>query len=87
MKTGIQIAQKAKEMLTTLTCVNADTISGYYKDDLGWHVIVEMTELKRIPASTDVMATYETLLDDEGNMVSYRRTKRYLREQIMESED
>jgi hypothetical protein len=87
MKTGLQIAQQVKEQLAELTRVKPDTISAISKDEKGWHIVVEMVEMKRIPDSTDMLATYETLLDDEGNLINYHRTRRYLREQTMEKED
>ena len=45
---------------------------------------MDLIELKRIPESTDVLASYEALLDDEGNLLRYQRTRRYLRQEIME---
>jgi hypothetical protein len=34
-----------------------------------------------------MLASYETLMDDEGNLLNYRRTRRYLRDQVMEKEE
>ncbi len=87
MMTGLQIAQRAKEQLVQLTGLKPDTVSAIAKDEQGWHVMVEMVEMKRIPDARDVLATYESLLDDEGNLLSYQRTRRYLREQVMEKEE
>jgi len=84
--TGIEIAQRAKEQLAQLTGLTVDTVSGFVKRDEGWRVTVELVELKRIPDATDVLATYETVLDDEGNVLNYQRIRRYLRGQIMEEE-
>ncbi|MCJ7620594.1 MAG: gas vesicle protein [Anaerolineae bacterium] len=84
--TGIEIAQRAKEQLAQLTGLTVDTVSGFDKRDEGWRVTVELVELKRIPDATDVLATYETVLDDEGNVLNYQRIRRYLRGQIMEEE-
>jgi hypothetical protein len=84
--TGPEIAQQAKKQLTQLTGLKPDTISSLRRDEEGWHVTVEIIELKRIPEATDVLASYEALLDDEGNLLSYQRTKRYLRQEIMEQE-
>lgn len=86
MMTGPEIAQRAKEQLAKLTGLTPDTVSSLSRDEKGWHVAVELIELKRIPEATDVLATYETLLDDEGNLISYQRTKRYLRQEIMDQE-
>ena len=87
MKTGLQIAQHVKEQLVELTHIKPDTISAISKDEQGWHIFVEMIEMKRIPEATDMLATYETLSDEEGNLINFRRTRRYLREQIMEKEE
>jgi hypothetical protein len=84
MTTGPEIAQRAKEQLAQLTGLKPDTVSGLSRDGDGWHVTVELIELKRIPEATDVLASYEVLLDHEGNLVSYQRTKRYLRQELME---
>ena len=87
MMTGPEVAQRAKEQLAQLTGLTPDTVSSLSRDEEGWHVTVELIELKRIPEATDVLASYETLLDDEGNLLSYKRTKRYLRQEIMELEE
>ncbi len=87
MKTGIQIAHLIKQQLVELTHFKSDTISAISKDEQGWHIFVEMVEMKRIPESSDMLATYETLADDEGNMISFHRVRRYLRQQIMQNEE
>jgi len=84
MATGSEIAQRAKEHLAQLTGLKPDTVSALGKDDEGWHVAVELIEMRRIPDSSDMLATYEALLDDQGNLVSYRRTRRYCRGEVME---
>ncbi|GII92872.1 gas vesicle protein GvpO [Sinosporangium siamense] len=45
----------------------------------GWVVDVEVVEDRRIPSSGDVLAIYEAELDEEGELVSYRRLRRYRR--------
>lgn len=76
---GAGIAALAKEQMIALTGLCANTVSGLCKDEKGWHVILDMIELTRIPASSDVLATYDVILDSEGNLVSYRRTRRFYR--------
>jgi hypothetical protein len=75
----LEIALKAKEQLVTLTGLQAGTVSSLSHDENGWHIIADMIELKRIPESADILATYEATLDDRGNLVSYERTRRYSR--------
>jgi Gas vesicle synthesis protein GvpO len=45
----------------------------------GWLVGVEVVEIQRVPSSADLLATYEADLDANGELVSYRRTRRYAR--------
>jgi hypothetical protein len=40
---------------------------------------IEVVEDRRIPSSTDLLATYETTLNSDGELVSYRRVRRYTR--------
>ena len=79
-----EIAARAKEQLTMLTGLKASTVSNLRHDEEGWHIVADLIELKRIPESSDVLATYEARLDDKGNLLSYQRTRRYTRGQISE---
>jgi len=81
-----EIAQRAKAQLAELTGLKPGTVSALTKDEEGWHVTVDLIELKRIPEATDVLAAYEALLDDEGNLIAYQRTQRYYRGQVTEEE-
>ncbi|WP_433498419.1 gas vesicle protein GvpO [Sphaerimonospora sp. CA-214678] len=45
----------------------------------GWVVGVEVVEDHRIPSSGDILAVYEAEMDDEGNLLAYRRVRRYRR--------
>ena len=53
-------------------------------DDGRWVVGVEVVETRRIPDSTDILAVYEAELDPEGELLAYRRVKRYSRCQVGE---
>lgn len=86
MTTGMEIAERAKEQLVQLTGLKPDTVSALKKDQDGWHVIVVMLEMKYVPDTGDMLATYEMLLDDEGQLISYERTSRYRRNQAMEGD-
>ncbi len=77
--TGLQIVNMAKEQITMLTGLSSSTVSGLFKDEKGWHVVLDLVELRRIPSSSDVLATYDVLLDPHGTLLSYRRTRRYYR--------
>lgn len=81
---GTDIARLAKLELAQVTGLQPLTVSGVTKDEQGWRVSVDMIELKRLPDATDVLATYEVVLDDEGNLLNYQRIRRYLRGQVAE---
>jgi hypothetical protein len=85
MKT-IEIVEQAKEQLVQLTRLQPDYLSSFTKQEDGWRVTVEFVEMRRVPDSNDILATYEARLDSEGNLLSYRRLKRYRRDQIMEED-
>jgi hypothetical protein len=80
--TGAEIARWAKEQLVEITGHPADTVSALRKDEEGWHVTIDVLEMKYVPDTRDVLATYETLVDDEGTLVSYQRTRRYVRGEV-----
>lgn len=50
----------------------------------GWKLTVQVVELARIPHSTDVLGAYTVTLDREGELLGYRRTRRYHRNQAEE---
>ena len=45
----------------------------------GWVVDVEVVEDRRIPSTSDMLSIYEVQVDEDGNLVSYRRTRTYRR--------
>jgi Gas vesicle synthesis protein GvpO len=47
----------------------------------GWVVELEVLEDHRIPSSSDILALYEVELDADGELLTYRRTRRYARGQ------
>jgi hypothetical protein len=47
-----------------------------------WCLGVEVIETRRVPDSADILAIYEVLLTSAGNLISYRRIRRYARGQV-----
>ncbi|HET8663625.1 MAG TPA: gas vesicle protein [Nocardioides sp.] len=76
---GAQMAGAARDAVQGLTGKSPETVTALERSDDGWRVAVEVLELERIPSTTDVMATYEVNLDEEGELQGYRRVHRYLR--------
>lgn len=58
-----------------------ESVLGLERDDGGWKVTVQVVELSRIPSTTDVLAAYDVTLDGQGELLGYRRDRRYHRNQ------
>jgi hypothetical protein len=50
-------------------------------EDDGWIVEFEVIEERRIPSSADILAIYEVEVDPDGELLAFRRTRRYHRGQ------
>jgi hypothetical protein len=77
--TAAQASQVALRQIAELTGKEPAGVTGVEPADDGWVVGVEVVEDRRIPSSTDLLATYETEIDMEGDLLSYRRVRRYPR--------
>ena len=80
----LKVGRAAVEQLAQLTGQKVEALSGIHRDDDEWVVNAEVLELRRIPETSDVLATYEVRLDDDGSMIGYRRVRRYTRTQTEE---
>lgn len=77
-------ARSAMQQVSELTGRDPESVTYLERVDEEWRVGVEVVESHRIPDSTDIMAVYETRLDEEGDLISYRRTQRYHRGRTQE---
>lgn len=64
---------KARSDLNKLTGLALSSTVKTVRDDKGWHVSVEMVEKRSIPDGMDVLATYDVLFDNEGNLLEFTR--------------
>ncbi len=78
----VRLGNRALRELEALVGCPAEGVSGIRKDDDGWVVLVDVLELERMPATTDVLALYEVTMDSDGEVSGYRRVRRYLRSQV-----
>lgn len=77
-----EIATQARELLRSVRGVEAESVSGIGRTSSnGWKVTLEVVELRRIPESTDVLASYEVELDRDGKFLGFSRGRRYNRSQ------
>jgi len=73
--------------LVEVTGLKPVTVSATCRDEQGWHIFLDMLEMSRIPPATDVLGTYEVVLDEDGNMLRFERRRTRLRGEPMEEEE
>lgn len=76
---GRQVADAAARQLAELTSKEVEAVTGLERSDDGWTVEVEVLELRRIPSTTDVLASYEVQVDSGGELMGYQRRHRFVR--------
>jgi hypothetical protein len=76
---GVEAARRAVRRVHELTGLEPEGVTSLEPMEHGWKVEVEVVELERVPNTTDLMAIYQVELDEQGRMVSYRRTQRHYR--------
>ena len=69
----------ALRQITELIGKEPERVTGVDRGEDGWVVAVEVVEDRRVPSSSDILAIYEIELDMDGELMSYRRVKRYPR--------
>lgn len=80
--TSVATIARAREELQGLTGHKIDSVSGFERTEGGWKLVITVVELQRIPAGTDVLASYEVMLNELGDIKNYHRGKRYFRDQV-----
>jgi Gas vesicle synthesis protein GvpO len=79
------LVARIRQDFAPLVGKSVESISGIKKEEPdGWRLTVEAIELERIPPSTSVMATYEVVVDGQGQMTEFHRLRRYYRNQADE---
>ena len=74
-----QVGQIGLRQIAELTGRQPEGVTGVEPGQDGWIVSVEVVEDPRVPSSADILATYETEFDLSGELLSYRRVRRYAR--------
>jgi hypothetical protein len=78
--TAAEAGQHGLQQIAELTGKDPETVTGVEPtEEDGWVVTVEVIEDRRIPSATDVLASYEAEIGPDGELISYRRLRRYSR--------
>ena len=78
------LVKRAREQISDVLGKEPESISGIRNVDGVWSVTVEVVEIHRIPDTTDILSSYEVVLDDDGDLVRLDRQRRYRRSQVEE---
>jgi Gas vesicle synthesis protein GvpO len=82
-----EAVQLAPEYIIEITGRRPVQITGLAPtDEDGWIVELEIVEDRRIPSSADMLALYQIELDADGILLAYRRTRRYMRGEVLDGE-
>ncbi|MGJ6964038.1 gas vesicle protein GvpO [Streptosporangium sp. G11] len=65
--------------ITGLTSKDTEGVTLVRRTEDGWLVEVEVVEDRHIPSSGDMLSLYQIEMDSAGDLLSYRRAKRYRR--------
>ena len=77
----LEVVKEAAKQLTVLTGRRPEKVLGLEHQDDRWKVSFELLEMERIPHSTDLLGCYVVEVDDDGDLLSYERRRRYSRGQ------
>ena len=69
------IINKARAELKNLTGLEISSTVEAKKEEEGWMVTIEVIEKHSIPDGMDILAIYDTRLDNEGSMLEFKRVR------------
>jgi gas vesicle protein GvpO len=77
---------RGRSQLEDLLGRPVESVSSLERTHDGWVLALEVVEVKRIPETTDVLASYELELDDRLDLRRYQQVRRYHRAQAERGE-
>jgi Gas vesicle synthesis protein GvpO len=79
VRTARQAVEAALRQVMDLSGKQAESITDVERREDGWMIGIEVVEDHRIPSSADILASYEATVDQDGELIAYRRLSRYIR--------
>jgi hypothetical protein len=77
-----RIIAGARRHVEELTGRPVTGVIGFDRSDEGWEVRVEVLELKRVPETMSILGLVQVKLDEDGELIGYRRLRRYSASQV-----
>jgi Gas vesicle synthesis protein GvpO len=56
-----------------------ESVSGLAPVDVGWELEVDVVEVRRVPDTASLLATYRVTTDDAGDIAGYEQLRRFNR--------
>jgi hypothetical protein len=84
---ALQRIRKVREQLHELTGYQIVSVAGLTPTDRGWELAVDLVELRRVPDTASILATYRVTTDDAGDVASFERVRRYGRGRTAASDE
>ena len=81
------IVKKARSELEALIGLDISSTIQAMREGDEWLVSLEVVEKHSIPEGMDILAAYDTRLDEEGNMLEFKRVRMRKRIDTEESEE
>lgn len=68
-----EVVERAREDISALTGLELSSTLGTVKEERGWRVTVELIEKHSLPDGMDILASYDIVVDPDGNLVEFTR--------------
>ena len=68
------IVEAARSELASLTGLELGSTLAANREGEGWRVSIDVVEKHSLPDGMDILATYDVLLDEGGNVTGFTRT-------------
>lgn len=68
-----EVVERAREDISALTGLELSSTLGTIKEERGWRVTVELIEKHSLPDGMDILASYDIVVDPDGNLVEFTR--------------
>jgi len=79
VESAATVVARVREQFQELTGLPAAMVSGLTRVEDGWQVMVDVVEVRRIPDTASVLATYRVGTGPSGDIAGYERVRRFSR--------
>jgi hypothetical protein len=74
-----ELIARTKKQMEAITGMAPETVSRLDRDGTGWKLGIDMVEHQSIPRTYDLLASFDVLIDEDGNIQNWHRTNRFVR--------